>query len=127
MVMYMKTDLRTVSCKKGLQMRPGPENNQRLFTGTNSSDLSTEGEKLKKTKGKKKKKKGQSACYTNLNLHKVDGLHQPGLGCKLTGIESSASCGNNLTTSTMNGICMQGHVMNVEANGTHVLFTEDTL
>lgn len=64
---------------------------------------------------------------TYLNLHQVDWLHHFGLCSELACIQASASCWNNLTATTMNSICMQGHVMDVEANGTHVLFTEDTL
>lgn len=64
---------------------------------------------------------------TDLDLDKVDWLHNSGLSCELTSIQSSAGCGDNLATTTVNSICMQGHIMDVEANGTHVLFTEDTL
>lgn len=64
---------------------------------------------------------------TNLNLHQIDRLHESGLSCELTSVQSSAGCGNDLTTTTVNSICMQGHIMDVKADGTHVLFTEDTL
>lgn len=62
-----------------------------------------------------------------LDLYKVDGLHQFGFSCELACIQHSAGCGNNLATTTVNGICMQGHIMDVKANSSHILFTEDTL
>lgn len=66
------------------------------------------------------------AC-SYLDLHKVDWLQQSGFSCELTCIQGSAGCGNNLATTTVNGICMQGHIMDVKANTSHILFTEDTL
>lgn len=64
---------------------------------------------------------------TYLDLNKVDRLHHSGFSCELTCIQGSASCGNNLATTTVNGICMQGHIVDVKANSSHILFTEDTL
>lgn len=66
-------------------------------------------------------------AHNYLDLHKVDRLHQSGRSCECACIQGSAGCGNNLSTTTVNGICMQGHIMDVEANSSHVLFTEDTL
>lgn len=64
---------------------------------------------------------------TYLDLDQVDGLHHSGLCSELTRVQHSASCRNNLTTTAVNCVCMQGHIVDVEADGTHVLFTQDTL
>ena len=62
-----------------------------------------------------------------LDLHKVHRLHESGLSRKLASVQHSAGCGNDLATTTMDSISMQGDVMDVVTAGTHVLFTEDTL
>lgn len=62
-----------------------------------------------------------------LDFHKVDGLHEPGLGSKHAGVEASPGSGDDLPASTVDGIGMQGHIVHIEANTTHVLLTQDAL
>lgn len=62
-----------------------------------------------------------------LDFHKVDGLHEPGLGSKHAGVEASPGSGDDLPASTVDGIGMQGHIVHIEANTTHVLLTQDPL
>lgn len=64
---------------------------------------------------------------TYLDLHQVDRLHNFGLGRELTCVQSSACRWNNLTTTTVNSISVKGHVVDIKANGAHVLFTQNTL
>lgn len=64
---------------------------------------------------------------THLDLHKVNGLHKARLGREHTGIEAPPGGRDYLATSTMDGISMQGHIMHIKANSTHVLFTKGTL
>jgi len=62
-----------------------------------------------------------------LNLDKVNGLLESGLGSQLTSVEDTASSGDNLTATTVNSISVKGNIKNVETDSTHVLVTEDTL
>lgn len=62
-----------------------------------------------------------------LNLHQVHRLKKPGLSCELTGIKHSASCGNDLATTTVDCVSVQGHIMNIKTNPTHVLLAQDSL
>lgn len=62
-----------------------------------------------------------------LDLDQVDGLHESGVGSKHAGIEHTTGGGDDLSTSTMDGISMQGYIMDVEADSAHVLLTQDTL
>lgn len=42
-------------------------------------------------------------------------------------MQDSACCGNDLATAAVDGVSVQRHVVNVEANSAHVLLTEDPL
>lgn len=63
----------------------------------------------------------------HLNLHQVDGLHESGLGCDLAGVQNPAGRGDDLATAAMDGVRVEGHVVDVEADGTHVLLAQHTL
>lgn len=66
-------------------------------------------------------------AVSHLNLHQVDGLHEPGLGRELTGVQNPAGRGNDLATAAVDGVCVEGHVMDVETDTTHVLLAQHTL
>lgn len=59
-----------------------------------------------------------------LDLHKIDGLHEPGLGSQHTGIEAAPGSGDDLATPTVDGIGMQRHIMDIKAYTPHVLLTQ---
>jgi len=62
-----------------------------------------------------------------LDLNEVDGLLESGLGGKLGGVDNTTSGGDDLTTTTVDGISVQDNIMDVEADGTHVLIAKSTL
>lgn len=64
------------------------------------------------------------AYLTYLDFHKVDGLHEPGLGSQHTGIQAAPGCGDDLATSTVDSISMQCHIVDIEAYAPHVLLTQ---
>ena len=71
------------------------------------------------------RKPKQSKRY--LDFYKVDWLHKSGACCEYTGIQHS-SCGwDDLTTTTMDSISVQGDIMDVETYTSHVLLTHNTL
>ena len=57
----------------------------------------------------------------------IDGLQKSRLCCKTTAIEDAAASGNNLATTTMNGVSVKCHIVKIEANVAHVLVTQDAL
>jgi len=62
-----------------------------------------------------------------LNLDKEDRLHKAGLSSELSGIEDTSSGGDNLTSSSMDGISVKSDVQKVESNSSHVLLGKDSL
>lgn len=62
-----------------------------------------------------------------LDLHKVDRLHKPGLGGQHTGIEAATGSGDDLATPAVDGVRMQGHIMDIEAYTTHILLAQSPL
>ena len=68
-----------------------------------------------------------SKKYINLDLDLVDGFHQPGLGSENTGVQDTSSRGNDLATTTMDGISMESYVIKIEPDSSHVLITENSL
>lgn len=61
------------------------------------------------------------------DLNKVDGLHKPWGSGEHTGVDHTASSWDDLATTTMNGICVKCHVLDVESCTTHVLLAQHTL
>ena len=57
----------------------------------------------------------------------IDGLQEPGLGCESAAIEDTPAGGDNLTATAMDGVSVQRHIIQIEANVAHVLVTQDTL
>lgn len=62
-----------------------------------------------------------------LNLHKVDGLHKPGLGRQHTSVEAAPGSGDDLAPAAVDGVRVQGHVVDIEAHTTHILFAQSPL
>lgn len=62
-----------------------------------------------------------------LNLDQVNGLHESWLCGEHRGIQNSTGCGNDLTTTSMDGISVKSDIMNVKTDSPHVLLTECTL
>jgi hypothetical protein len=63
----------------------------------------------------------------NLDLDVEDGLEKSGVGQHGSGVQSTTSSGDDLTTTTVNGISVQGNIKDVEADGTHGLLGNGTL
>jgi len=63
----------------------------------------------------------------NLNLDKEDGLEESRLGQESCGVQHTTSSGNNLATTTVDGISVQSNIKDVEADGAHRLLTKGTL
>merc|ERR1719365_585001 len=65
--------------------------------------------------------------WTNLDFNKVDWLHQPGVCSEHGGVEDSPGGGNDLTSSPVDGVRVQGHVVDVEPDGSQVFVTHHPL
>ncbi|TKW57868.1 hypothetical protein CTA1_8343 [Colletotrichum tanaceti] len=63
----------------------------------------------------------------NLDLDQKDGLEKGGLGKQSGGVQDSAGGGDDLTTTTVDSIGVQGDIHDVPANGTHRLLGNGTL
>jgi hypothetical protein len=63
----------------------------------------------------------------DLNLDEVDGLHESGLSEKSGSVQDTAGSGDDLTTTTVNGISVEGNVEDVEAASSHGLLSNGTL
>lgn len=63
----------------------------------------------------------------DLNLDQVDGLEQSRLGKQGRGVQDTTSGGDDLTTTTVDGIGVEGNIEDVEADGTHGLLSNGTL
>jgi hypothetical protein len=61
-----------------------------------------------------------------LDLDQVDGLLQSRVGKKSSGVHDTAGGGDNLTTTTMDSISVEGNIHDVEADGTHGLLSNGT-
>ena len=49
-----------------------------------------------------------------LDFNLINRFHHPGLSGQQGSVEYTPSCGNNLTTSSMDGISVKGNVINVK-------------
>ncbi|GKT45569.1 uncharacterized protein ColSpa_05750 [Colletotrichum spaethianum] len=63
----------------------------------------------------------------NLDLDQEDGLHEGGLGKQSGGVQDSAGSGDDLATTAVNGIGVEGDIHDVPADGTHGLLGNGTL
>jgi hypothetical protein len=63
----------------------------------------------------------------NLNFDQVDGLEKSRVGQQGRGVQDATGSGDELTTTTVNGIGVQGNIKNVEADRAHGLLSNGTL
>ena len=61
-----------------------------------------------------------------LDFDQEDGLLEAGLSSKLGGEEDTSSSGGNLATTSVDSIGVEGNILQVEANTSHVLVSHDT-
>ena len=64
---------------------------------------------------------------SHLDLDQVDGLHEPGRGGERARVEAPPGGGDDLSAAPVDGVGVQGHVVDVEADAAHVLVAEHTL
>jgi len=62
-----------------------------------------------------------------LDLDEVDRLEKSGLGGEHGGVENAASGGDDLSTSAVNGVGVQGDVVEIKADSAHVLVAQNSL
>ena len=62
--------------------------------------------------------------FWTLDLHKIDGLHEPGLDSQHTGIQAAPSHGDDLATPTVDSISVHCHIMDIKAHTPHVLLAQ---
>ena len=63
----------------------------------------------------------------NLDLDVEDGLEETGVSQHGSGVQDTTSGGDDLTTTTVNGISVEGDIKDVEADGTHGLLSNGAL
>lgn len=62
-----------------------------------------------------------------LDFAQEDGLHESGLSSELSTIEDSSGSGDDLTTTSVDSVGVEGNVHNVESDTSHVLLSHDSL
>ena len=62
-----------------------------------------------------------------LDLDKEDRLDESGLGGEFASVEDTSGGGHDLTATSMDSIGVEGHILDVESNTSHVLVGQDTL
>lgn len=63
----------------------------------------------------------------DLDLDQVDGLEKSGLGKQGSGVQDTTGSGDKLTSTTVDGIGVEGDIHEVEADGSHGLLGNGTL
>jgi hypothetical protein len=63
----------------------------------------------------------------SLDFDQEDGFLEAGGGSKLASVEGASGSGDNLTTSSVNSISVEGDILNVESDAAHVLVGHDAL
>jgi len=61
-----------------------------------------------------------------LDLDEVDGLEESWLGGHDAGVEASSRGGDELSASSMDGISVEGDVVEIESDSSHIFVAEDT-
>jgi len=61
-----------------------------------------------------------------LDLDEIDWFHHSRFGGQLAGIEAASSGGNDLSSSSMDGVGVKGDVEHLVSDAAHVLFAEDS-
>jgi len=64
--------------------------------------------------------------FRALDLDEEDRLLESGGSNELRGVEDSSGSGDELTTTSVDSISMEGNILDVESDTSHVLFDEDT-
>lgn len=64
--------------------------------------------------------------FRALDLNQVDGLHEAGLGGQDRGVEALSGGRDNLTSTSMDGVGVEGNIVNVPADTSAVFVTENT-
>jgi len=64
--------------------------------------------------------------FRTLDLDQVDGLHEAGLGGQDGGVQDLPGGGDDLTSTSVDGISMEGDIVNVPADTSAVFVTENT-
>ena len=62
-----------------------------------------------------------------LNLDQEDRLDESGLGGELAGVEDTSGGGHDLTATSVDSVGVEGHILDVESDTSHVLVGQDTL
>lgn len=57
-----------------------------------------------------------------LDLTQVDGLHQSGCCRQYASVQTTPGGGDDLTTSSVDGVSVKCHIVDVEPHSSHVLF-----
>ena len=63
----------------------------------------------------------------NLNFDEVHGLHEPGGGGHLAGVERPSGGGDNLSATPVDGVGVKGHIIDVEPDTPQVLVAKHAL
>merc|ERR1712002_63785 len=61
-----------------------------------------------------------------LDFNQVDGFQEAGFGSEEAGVQDAPGGGDDLSAAPMDGVSVEGHVLDVEADAAHVLVTQHT-
>ena len=61
-----------------------------------------------------------------LDLDQEDGFLEAGFGSELRGVEGTSGSGDDLTTTSVDSVSMEGNIMDVESASSHVLIAHST-
>ena len=100
--------------KEGLHVDERGAGNRLLFV----DDSSTLGEALVDA---------TNGVIRALNLDQEDRLDESGLGGELAGVEDTSGGGHDLTATSVDSVGVEGHILDVESDTSHVLVGQDTL
>ena len=63
----------------------------------------------------------------DLDFNKIDWFHHSGRGGEHASVHAPSGRWNDLSATPVDGVSVQGHVIDVKADAAHVLITENTL
>ena len=67
------------------------------------------------------------SSFGALNFAKVDGLQELRFGSKNGGVGDTSGCGDDLATSSVDGVRVQRHVVDIYSDSSHLLIAQHTL
>mmetsp|Transcript_10291 Transcript_10291/g.15715 ORF Transcript_10291/g.15715 Transcript_10291/m.15715 type:complete len:802 (+) Transcript_10291:228-2633(+) len=70
---------------------------------------------------------GTNGIIRSLDLDEEDGLLEDGAGGELGSVHDSSSGGDDLTTTSVDSVGMEGNIVDVESDSSHVLIAHNTL